>query len=324
MVVALGPSVTVDSIVNLIKLQAVIPNTSNLFSLANIASMLDDMMRKRVIPLVKSVKEEYWVTTLTVPISATQTFYPIPYRAVGHALRDVAMQDNNNNLLQLVRYEPEDVKFPLIPYNSPYFRLGYYLQDFNVVLFPPQVANYVAYTILMKYERRPSNLVLSTTCGQVTSFDSNASTLTLSFVPTSWTTATTLDIINNLPPFNSVADDVVITAINGLTLTVTIPSGFSSTFWTSVAANFWAAPSMTTPIPQIPYEAFPYLTALGKKACLEGLGDVNMIKSADEDIADAKVLINSILTPRVEGTPKQLSGFGGIINYGQNRIGNLG
>jgi hypothetical protein len=49
-----------------------------------------------------------------------------------------------------------------------------------------------------------------------------------------------------------------------------------------------------------------------------------MLKECDDDIAEAKVLINSILTPRVEGTPKILSGFGGIINYGQNRIGNLG
>lgn len=324
MVVALGAPVTVDTVVSTVKQQAVVPNTASLFSDANVANLLDDMMRKRVIPLIKSLKEEYWVTTLATQISASQNAYPIPYRAVGHALRDVALLDNNQNLLQLVRYEPEDLKFPLIPYNSPYFRLGYYLQDFNVVVFPPQVSNYVAYQILMKYERRPSNLTLSSNCGQITSFNQNASTLTLSFVPSSWSTKTTLDIINNLPPFNSIADDVVITNINGLTLTVTIPSGFSSTFWTNVAANYWAAPSMTTPIPQIPYEAFPYLTALGKKQVLEGLGDTNMLKSADEDIAEAKVLINSILTPRVEGTPKQLSGFGGIINYGQNRIGNLG
>lgn len=315
MVVSLGAAVTVDSIVSLIKLQAVIPNTATLFSSANVASILDDMMRKRVIPLVKSLKEEYWVTNLATQISATQTLYPIPYRAVGHALRDVALQDTSGNLLYLVRYEPEDIKFPMSTFYSPTFSLGYYLQDFNVVLYPPQVSNYTAYQMLMKYERRPSNLILSTSCGQITSFNQGASTITLSFVPTAWTTATTLDIINNLPPFNSVADDVVITAINGLTLTITVPSAFSTTFWTAVAQNYWAAPSMTTPIPQIPYEAFPYLSALGKKALLSGVGDVNMLKEADEDIAEAKVLINSILTPRVEGTPKTLSGNGSIRNY---------
>ncbi len=324
MVVSLGAPVTVDSIVNLIKLQAVIPNTATLFSQANVALLLDDAMRKRVIPLVKSLKEEYWVTTLATQVSATVNNYPIPYRAAGTALRDVSLQDNNGNMPYLVRYEPEDIKFPLIPYNSPYFRLGYYLQGNSVILFPPQVSNYTAYQILMKYERRPSNLTLSTNCGQITSFNQGASTLTLSYVPSAWSTTTTIDIINNLPPFDSIADDVVITNINGLTLTITVPTAYSSTFWTSVAANYWASVSMTSPIPQIPYEAFPYLAALGKKQLLSGVGDTNMLKECDDDIADAKLLITSLLTPRVEGTPKILSGFGGIINYGQNRIGNLG
>jgi len=320
MVVSLGAAVTVDSIVSLIKLQAVIPNTATLYSSANVASILDDMMRKRVIPLVKSLKEEYWVTSLATQIAASQNAYPIPYRAVGHALRDVALQDASGNLLYLVRYEPEDIKSPFLPCGPGSFALGYYLQDFNVVLYPPQMSNYVAYQLLMKYERRPSNLVLSTSCGQITSFNQGASTITLSFVPTSWSTSTTLDIINNLPPFNSIADDVVITNVNGLVLTITVPSAFSTTFWTSVAQNYWAAPSMTTPIPQIPYEAFPYLSALGKKALLSGIGDVNMLKEADDDIAEAKVLINSILTPRVEGTPKTLSGYDGIMNYGTGGI----
>ena len=325
MVVSLGAPVTVDSLVDLIKLQAVIPNTAALFSPANCASLLNDAMRKRVIPLIKSLKEEYWVTTTATPVSASVNAYPIPYRAAGNALRDVCLMDNNQNLLALVRYEPEDIKFPLIPYNSPYFRLGYYLQDFNVVLFPPQVSNYTAYQVLMKWERRPSHLTLTTNCGYVTAFSQGAGTITLSSVPTSWTAnVTTIDIINNLPPFNSIADDVVITGIAGLVVSVTIPSAYSATFWTNVAANYWASVSMTSPIPQIPYEAFSYLAALGKKQLLSGLADTNMLKECDEDIAEAKVLINSILTPRVEGTPKILSGFGGIINYGQNRVGNLG
>lgn len=325
MVVSLGAPVTVDTLVSLIKQQAVIPNTASLFSPSNVTNLLDNVMRETVIPLVKSLKEEYWVVTTATQVSATVNNYPIPYRAVGTALRDLALMDNNQNLLQLVRYEPEDIKFPLIPYNSPYFRLGYYLQNNSVILFPPQVSNYTAYQILMKWERRPSNLTLTTNCGQIVSFNQMASTITLSFVPTSWqSNVTTVDIINNLPPFDSIADDVVITNIAGNTLTITVPAAYSSTFWGAVAANYWVSISMTSPIPQLPYEAFPFLTALGRKEVLAGIADQNMMRDMDKRIEDTKVLINSILTPRVEGTPKQLSGFGGIVNYGQNRIGNLG
>lgn len=325
MVVQLGVDVTVDAMVSLVKQQTVVPNTASLFSATNVVNLLNYEMTRKVVPLIKALKEEYWVVTTSQQIQADVNDYAIPYRAAGTALRDIALMDNNQNLLQLVRYEPEDVKFPLIPYNSPYFRLGYYLQNNSVILFPPQVSNYVAYQILMKWERRPSNLTLSTNCGQVTSFDENASTITLSYVPSSWTAnTTTVDVINNLPPFDSIADDVVITNISSLTITVSVPSAYSTTFWDLIAQNYWVAPSMTTPIPQIPYEAFPFLTALGKKSVLQGLVDANAMKDVDAEIEDTKVLINSILTPRVEGTPKQLSGFGGIVNYGQNRIGNLG
>lgn len=324
MVVSLGAAVTVDSLVDLIKQQAVIPRTAALFSPANVTNLLDNVMRELVVPLVKSLKEEYWVVTTSTQVSATINNYPIPYRAVGTALRDLALMDNNQNQLYLVRYEPEDIKFPLIPYNSPYFRLGYYLQNNSVILFPPQVSNYTAYQVLMKWERRPSNLTLTTNCGQIASFNQVASTITLTFVPTAWSTSTTVDIINNLPPFDSIADDVVITNIAGNTLTITVPSAYSSTFWTAVAQNYWVSMSMTSPIPQLPYEAFPYLVALGRKEVLAGIADSQMMKDMDDRIDKSKVAINSILTPRVEGTPKILSGFGGIINYGQNRIGNLG
>ncbi len=325
MVVSLGAPVTVDYLVSLVKQQAVIPNTASLFSQTNVTNLMDNMMREMVVPLVKSLKEEYWVVTTATQVSATVNNYPIPYRAVGTALRDACLMDNNQNLLQLVRYEPEDIKFPLIPYNSPYFRLGYYLQNNSLILFPPQVSNYVAYQVLMKWERRPSNLTLTTNCGQIVSFDSVLSTLTLSYVPTTWAAnVTTVDIINNLPPFDSIADDAVITNIAGNTITITVPSAYSTTFWEAVAANYWVSLSMTSPIPQLPYEAFPYLAALTRKEVLTGIADSNMMKDMDNRIEMSKVAINSILTPRVEGTPKILSGFGGIINYGQNRIGNMG
>jgi len=321
MVVALGPNVTVDGLVSLIQTQGTIPSSPTLLAPATIINFLDNEMRGNVFPLVKSLKEEYWVVSLSNPIISTQSAYPIPYRATGAALRMVSMVDNNGNLLKLTRYEPEDTQFPLIPYGSPYFPLGFYLQDNSVVLYPPVATNYTSYTLQFKYERRPSNLVSSSACGQVTSFNQGASTVTLNFVPTAWTTSTTVDVINNFPPFNSIADDVVITNIAGLTLTLSIPSAYTSTFWTAIANNFWVSQSMTTPIPQIPYEAFPYLAQLGLKRCMQALGDVQGIKDADETLKTIAMDLKSLLTPRVEGSPKVLAGRGGIFDYGRNSLG---
>lgn len=321
MVVALGPDVTVDGLVTLIQTQGTIPTSPTLLSATTIIGFLDNEMRGNVFPLVKSVKEEYWVVSVNYPILSTQSAFQIPYRATGATLRMVSMVDNNGNILKLTRYEPEDTQFPLIPYGSPYFPLGYYLQDNAVVLYPPVATNYTSYSLQMQYERRPSNLISRSSCGQVTSFNKIASTITLNFVPTAWTTSTTIDVLNNLPPFNTIADDVVITNIAGLTLTVSVPAAYSTTFWTNIAANYWVAPSMQTPIAQIPYDAFPYLAQLGLKRCMQALGDVQGIKDAEDTLKVIKGDLTSLLTPRVEGSPKVLAGRGGVFDYGRNMHG---
>jgi hypothetical protein len=77
---------------------------------------------------------------------------------------------------------------------------------------------------------------------------------------------------------------------------------------------------MTTPIPQIPFEAFPFLTALGVKACVSGLGDTQAIKDANDELTEGKMLLNSIGTPRVEGSPKTLSNPQGVLNYSRGGL----
>jgi hypothetical protein len=215
MVVQLGVDVSVDGIVSLVQQKAVLPNTPTLFTSAAIVSLLDDAMRMKVFPLVKNLKEEYWVTSFDYTVIANQSAYQIPYRAVGAGCRKIVLVDSNGNELKLTKYEPEDIVFPLIPTGSGDFRLGYYLKDNAVVFWPPITGTYSGYLLRLYYERRPSSLVSKSSCGQIASVNQGASTITLNFVPTAWNTSTTIDIVNNLPPFNSIMDDIVITNIGG-------------------------------------------------------------------------------------------------------------
>lgn len=318
MPVSLGPNFTVDEMVNLVQIGAVLPTTATLFSTNNIISLLDNEMRAEIIPLVKTLNEEFWVVNYDQNIVLNQTAYQLPYRAAASALRDIVLVDQNNNEIKLVRYEPEDIKFPMIPYGSPYFPLGYYLKDNAIVFFPGQVAQYTSYTLRMKYERRPNNLTSNQNCGQITAIDVGDSEVTVNFVPSSWTAnTTTVDLINNIPPFNSWEDDVSITDINGLVLTLSsIPD--------DLAVGNWVAQSMTTPIPQIPYEGFPVLTQCGVLKCVSALNDSSAIQRAEKELESKKVNFRSMMTPRVEGTPKILSGSEGVFNWGRNVWGNWG
>lgn len=315
MPVSLGPNFTVDEMVSMVQIGAVLPTTATLFTTNNIISLLDNEMRAQIIPLVKTLNEEFWVVNYDQQVQANVNSYAIPYRASAAALRDIVLVDPNNNELKLVRYEPEDTKFPNIPYNDPYFPLGFYLKDNSIVLFPTTASQYTSYTLRMKYERRPNNLISNQSCGQITAIDTLTDTITVNFVPSAWTAGTTtLDLINNIPPFQSFEDDVLITAINGLDLTLDeLPS--------DLAVGNWAAQSMTTPIAQIPYEAFPVLTQCGVLKTLTALGDTAAIGEAKKELDDKKTMYRSMATPRVEGTPKILSGRGGIMDFGRGIVG---
>ena len=316
-VVLLGPNFTVDNLVTSVQNRAVLPNTPTLYTSSTIIQLMDEEMRTDIIPLVKTLNEEFWVTNYDQSVVSGQNSYSIPYRATAQGLRDVVFVDNNNNELGLVRYEPEDIKFPMIPYGTPYFPLGYYLKDNSVVLFPPTASQYTTYSLRMKYERRPNNLISYGSAGQIVSINTGSNQVTLSFVPTTWTTSTTLDVINNIPPFNSVGDDIQITAINGLTLTLSsIPTG--------TAVNYWVAQSMTSPVPQIPYETFPILSQMTVVAVLSGIGDNAALGEAQKKLDKMKADFQAVGTPRVEGTPKTLSNRGGVFDYGRNVWGNWG
>src|SRR4029077_16050852 len=101
---------------------------------------------------------------------------------------------------------------------------GQFLSANEVNLYNTLIQSYTAYKLRFITERRPGGLTLSTNCGQITAITGNV--ITLSNVDQAWTTSTTFDIINPLPPFQSIADDVAITLISGFQITLSsVPAG---------------------------------------------------------------------------------------------------
>jgi hypothetical protein len=81
---------------------------------------------------------------------------------------------------------------------------------------------------------------------------------------------------------------------------------------------------MTTPIAQLPLEAFPLLISYGGQAAFRAIGDNQALNEIKTDIEDSTLLLNSMLTQRVEGSPKTLAGRGGILDAGRSVFGNWG
>jgi len=298
---ATAPDYTIDDAVTSVQTKYLIPNSQVLFVNTDIIRFLDESLRDVIIPLINSVREEFWVKAYDTTIVSATKSYSIPSRAAGAILRDVVFVDNSGNEIDMQRLSPVQIKstFPF-GFQLPLYTFGYYPQDDQMVLYPSQAQNATQYTLRMKALRRPNNLVLKANCGQITVI--NGSIITLNVLGDgTWTTATTFDIIPNSPQFVSRADAVTITAINSVALTITltaVPTGLS--------VGDWVCPSLLSCVPQIPYEAFSLLEQSAILRIAEALGDQSSVAIAQKRFDQLRKDFISLCSPRIQGGTKKI------------------
>lgn len=289
------------------------PSSQNTYQAADIVNLMDRIQSLAVAPLIKSLGQEYFVYNVDVTINQGQSAYTFPARAIGNAVRDVVLVDANGNEVALNNLMREYIKvqFPF-NYVPSIWSFGQYVTANEVNLYNTLIQTYTAYKLRFITERRPNGLTLSTNCGQITAITNNV--LTLSYVDPTWTTATTFDIINQLPPFQSRGDDLAITAINGSQIT------FSSVPAT-VAKGDWVCPAMLTCIPQIPYDMFPLLSEMTAATIGKGL-DMSQLLAACNAMAETFAQnAAKMARPRVQGSPRVIINKDGA---GRGRFGGFG
>ncbi len=219
--------------------------------------------------------------------------------------------DTNNNEIGIPRLRPEQIKagfqFGMGYFNGLY---GFYLKDQSVVLYlgsPSGVNSYP--TLRLKYFRRPSDCVSINDCGKITLINFPARQVTVDNAPPSWDDETIFDLVKGTPHFTTKGDSLAIDSIAGNTIT------FTDDLPTDLAEGDWVAEEGETPIPQIPYEAFPLLTQLTVLKALEANRDTEGMKNAMAMLEEMKKSFLQIITPRVDGSPVKLGGTGGIANW---------
>ena len=284
--------------------------------------MMDRDLSMGVIPMLKKVQQEYFVYNVDVPIVQGQSSYTMPTRAIGNAVRDVVLVDSNGNEVALNNLMREYIKvafpFTFVP---AIWAFGMFTSANEINLYNTMIQSYTAYKLRFITERRPGGLTLSTNCGQITAITGNV--VTLSYVDPTWTTATTFDSINQLPPFQSFADDIAISLINGYQITV---SGTALSPGTGVPANLavgqWICPAMLSCIPQIPYEWFPLLTEMTVATLAEGLDMSQLLASSKAKIEKFEANALALVRPRVTGSPRVIinqssrgTGFGRGLGF---------
>ena len=285
------------------------PSVQALFSDDNLLTILTFEMNSKIYPLIDNQSEEYFVVRDDIPYNPSQRTFPLPSRALGGKLRSLSFVDSNDNEIRIPRLRPEDTMSNV---NSTGLAInpalwGFYLQNNDVVLFLGSIAgNTPAYKFLrMRYIRQPNDLALVAACAQVVSISGN--NVTVTNVPSTFSTAVSYDMISNVPNFNALQDDSVCTGISGLIMTfTTLP--VDSLGNVSLKVGDWICLAGQSPVAQVPFSpGYDLLLQLGAAKCLEIHGDVQGFNIAMSQAADMKNYLISVLTPRVDGNVVRLT-----------------
>lgn len=308
----LNQSFLTDSLVSQVQTTALSPNSQNQFQTSQILALMNNELKLNICSMIKSVIEEYFVTSLQYQVNAGQS-YQIPIRCMGGSLRQVVLVDAAGQWVDITKMALEDIVVTSYNfYTLPIWNYGFYLMNDRAFLYPQGGNSQMAYTLQMNYERMPNDLVSSDVCGQINAVNMGTNTLTLSFVDPSWTTGSTFDIIDNQPQFSSVGDDQTITNISGNDVTFTnLPTGVHAGQWVCLAGQ--------SCIPQIPYSLFPLLVYRTVYKMAQALGDSTLLQTAKDSYTEAREDALHMLTPRMESENKIIQnknkGFLGY-NYG--------
>jgi hypothetical protein len=249
---------------------------------------------------------------LDVPLVANQLNYTIPIRGVANGLRLLTLVDPNGNEVMLSMLRPENTANTynwLSPYSTSTL-YGFTMEDDHIVMFPKQFVVNPDRSLRFRFERQPSQLCATTSAAQIVSIAGNV--VTVDNVPSAWAITNLVDLIKGGPAFVSKGDDLVVTNLNVGTSQIT----FAALPATAVKDD-WIALAGTSPIPQIPYQMFPYLAQCVAIKALEGMADLEPYNVAVRQREQMKEDLLKLMQPRDMGNVQTIVNRGGLFDAGQ-------
>lgn len=259
-----------------------------------IIRVMQRIMTTKIIPMIMRVREEYFVSYEDFTIEqGNTTGYPIPSRAVGMKVRDVALLNQSGllNLTNLPRLSLEQIGGYYFGQVIPF---GFYIQNNRIILWPPNQTTPTNRLRIYYLERR---LVLTSTqnCGQIESIAGNVVTLTN--VPAAWANGTILNAVDNNPGFDTVAAELEITNIAGNDVTLDTVE--------DLADGYWIAEEGYSPIAQIPVEAHELLSQATALEILKSLGDTEGYQKLEREYAQMTNDVMNVINPRADANVKK-------------------
>lgn len=286
-------SYTASDAIARIKLKAWTGASSSLTD-AELLNLLNDALRSYVVPFLKAVRDEWFVSGYEEVTCDANARLTMP-NSVASTIRTISWT-NNGQPTPLTRIEPE-AAFAFEGNNGSSIPYGYVLRGYGIQILPTHVGSQ---TFQLRFMERPAEMVLEEDAGQAAA-DGSGFTVTLSDTPLAWQSAApaTVDIVSNESPYSVLYEGVEVTSIVADVVT------FTSFDATNIAEGMWLADPGASPYPNVPIELHPLLELDVMRTLFEGLGDKRLDGIVKRQMKMEGEL-RKTLAPRTQGNARPL------------------
>jgi hypothetical protein len=304
------PYFTTDELIKSIKRNHSIPQSQYTFTDEDFIAFLNEEMSLGSVPSVIRMKENYFLTTVLVPLVSGVSQYELPSRAIGNKAREISYVDNSGNVCEMTCIQIGDLPFYNDSSNNsePY---AYYIEN-NVINIVASMDNPTG-SLSISYYMRPNQLVLLEEVGIIQDIDRTTGEIFLDEIPEDFSTNQIYDMIQYTSPHKCLDIDVSIVSINTVNKSITldvddIPTNLKIGDHISIAQQ--------SAIPQLPSDLHPVLAHRAGLRCLESLGDTEGYQVASAKLAEFEKNTENLIDDRVEDSPKKIVNRRSILSGG--------
>jgi hypothetical protein len=300
-----------ETLLDSIKRRSLVPISQQTYQDADLIAFANEEMGINLVPEIQKVREDLFLRPKQSSIVSGKTKYLMPERAIGNALKSVVITSSDATEYELPRI---DLTRSFGQSDLQGRADSFYLED-NYVVFTtiPDASG----SVTMWYYQRPNALIETSSCAKVTGISTASGTTTLT-VDTNLTGSLSIgdfvDVISGKSPFITLGDDVAITNITASTIEVLATGIDDENGSVQVVVGDYVCPAKYSNIPMIPQEFHPVLAQMVACRLLEGLGDLNKLKAANEKLNEMKSNAIALIANRVENAVEYFNNRNSILN----------
>lgn len=321
---------TSSTLIETVKRIGMIPTSQNTFNDSDFLAIANQEVRIGLLPTIIQYHEEYYVRdSADVTIVASQSRYPIPYRAVGGKFREIFYKDTSGNLRKMTRTSPDNR--PVFQQSTSQSHFIFFFIEGNDVVLVPDVSTNPAGSLVFSYYMRPNELVDESRASTILSSSVGVSTTTFTVdsIPSNLTPfvqdgatlsgfalTSKLDVLQHQPGHKTISFDIYPTAIDTTNKTITFDNDDLGTGIISGDIVCFAGECI---IPQVPADLHDVLAQRVMMRCLQSLGDAQGYQIAQSKLTEMNAAIGTLVDNRSEGNPQKINNLGSPLHTSKAR-----